>query len=299
MRDLENRRDFLLQTVLPLAVGIAGAGSLIAIEIFTQQQHTAKKPQSSDGKTPSADSFFALDIDQQYSQRLTNLRSTAGNENVQVWPNVYDAASPTKINETDVVKNQTFLQGFVERNFPGQTIIFPKEGKPTFRFYNGKLMSPDSRFSAFLDGSGRFKKYAGLSQFINNVPAMAVEHYVRPSDPKNPQKHIVGLLRDAIPDGGFIMVFSRPSTPEKAESNYDIWELDTAIFSESVKVQAPKLTREMFYLTIGTQDRTDRQTKFYNKDNQANVVKVVVIADAQGRVTDKIPLENTPFSFSY
>lgn len=250
----------------------------------------------------------------EYLKRLNSLRSVPGNEQAIVWPNSLNADSITKSSQDkeSIKKNRDTIDrgiDFIVRvsvenpsasmedvkgimkssNIPlDLTVDFDKEPRPTYRFINGTLRSEDKHFpTVFLDSSGRFKNYQGLTDIIDSVPQF--DSHQTLYLPEN----VIMIPKDVIPEGGFVMVFTKPGVApeehEPANAKYDIWELDTAVYTESARLHSikNKISKEVTFIVHGTQDRTDRLTPFYRKE-PSFVERVVVIFDNKGKAIGKI-----------
>lgn len=233
----------------------------------------------------------------EYANRWDRLRALSGNERALVWPNSLNVDSPEKNpDQSTISKYRDFLKSVLREN-----IDFNPDYNPTFRFINGELKAEGSNRPLFLDASGRFKNGEGLSEVLDSVKFFDPVPY-HPSTPGNLDSHIMGISKDKLPKNGYVMVFSRPVGPstdrpplpideERPNAKYDIWELDTAVFSDTAKLNG----KDTLFLVVGTQDRTDRLTPFYNKDHPALVQKVVVIFDENGKAVGKFFLGATKF----
>lgn len=238
------------------------------------------------------------DPNSEYGKRLNILKPLSGNEHVLVWPNVLNVDSPDKNPDQNTIDQyRDFLKSILREN-----ITFNSEFNPTFRFFNGEVTAEGADKPLFLDTSGRFKNGEGLSEVIDSIKFFDPAPY-HPSTPGGLDSHIIGISKDKLPKNGYVMVFSRPVGPvtdrpplpideERPNAKYDIWELDTAIFSDTAKLNG----KDTIFLVVGTQDRTDRLTPFYNKDRPALVQKVVVIFDENGKAVGKFFLGATKFS---
>lgn len=262
--------------------------------------------------------------DFEYDKRIKTLKSVPGNEQAMVWPNLLNVDSPQELNkdQESISKNRELIKQRANLNprdvgpdgvtlKPSDiTVEFSKEPQPTYRFFNGKIQSEDKNNpSVLLDSSGRFKNHQGLNEIINSIPFMSRQNLGYSDFNSWEDFHIVGVPSDVIPEGGYVMVFSRPiadattisprkELTEKPNAKYDIWELDTAVYSDTAKISSAekKLSKKVQYFIIDAQDRTDRLTPFYNKDNPAWVQKAMVVFDAKGKAVGKIFLDAKKFS---
>lgn len=216
------------------------------------------------------------------------LRGMPGNEKASVWFN--DLGVKYRDIFRSVIASETDL-----------TYEFDsKEINPTWRFFDANIYNQSLDNPAFLDPSGRVVAEQGLERIIDSLPSFQPLVY-HPVDPKKSPfaNHALVITKDVIPTDGYVMVFSRPDKPERPDAFYDRWELDTSVASDTVKIKGghkgQHLVGEGYFLVVGAEDRTDRLTPFYNKDNPANVEKVVVIFDATGQAVSKFDLDTTDF----
>lgn len=220
-------------------------------------------------------------------KRESLIRAMPGNERASIWEN-YLGDKYREIFKS-VISSATDLT--YEFN--------PKEVDPTWRFFDGWLYRQSSDNSAFLDNSGRAVA-GGLDKIIDSLPSFRPLVYQSADRKKSPfANHALVITKDVMPGDGYVMVFSRPDKPERPDAFYDRWELDTSVASDTVKTKGGHKGQhtlgEGYFLVINTEDRTDRFTPFYNKDNPANVEKVVVLFDSNGQAVSKFNLDKTEF----
>lgn len=287
-----------------------GLGTVVGGDTPKQQTQTENQPSATPAplvvESPKQE-------ESEYTKRLNTLKSIPGNEQVMIWPNIIGVDSPEgNPDQKTINKNRELIKGAAElqaryltptsdgRPMPtpsDMSIEFPQEPKPALRFFNSNLQSEST--SVFLDTSGRFQNHQGLTEIINSIPTLNL-NFGGANDPENNYVNygFIAIPKENVPENGYVMVFSRPTADEKPNAKYDIWELDTAVFSDSVTIRSTELnlTKEYIYIFIGQQDRTDRLTPFYNKDNPAFVLKTVVIFDAMGKAVGKVSQNPVPFS---
>lgn len=218
------------------------------------------------------------------------LRAMPGNETASIWENWQGDQY------RDIFKS--IMSSTTDLTFE----FDPKKANPTWRFYGSWFYSSYDNIldnSAFLDNSGRVVAGQGLENIIDSLPIFEPLVY-HPADPKKTPfaNHALVIPKEQV-QAGFVMVFSRPDKPEDPNALYDRWENDTSVASDAVKIKgghkAQHTVGEGYFLVIDTQDRTDRVTPFYNKDNPAKVEKVVVIFDSSGQAVRKFNLDKTDF----
>lgn len=296
----------------------AALGTAIAVGTVSGEQPKTQFTSPEPSPTPSTALVKEKQPETEYSKRLKTLRSIPGNEQVLVWPNALGVDSPEKNPDQETInKNREIIKRGASLkpwewgpegppSVPSDlTVEFSSEVQPTFRFFNARLQSEDKNVSSvFLDNSGRFKNNEGLTEIIDSIPNMNRRNLGYYDIPHwSSDIHVIGIPKESIPENGYVMVFSRPlaGAPlglEKPNAKYDIWELDTAVFSDTTKLKSAlaNLTKEVNYFVIGKQDRTDRLTPFYNKELPAKVQKVLVVFDAKSKAVGKIMLDATEFS---
>lgn len=281
------------------AIGMA-VGGIIPLPQPTQPE---RAPSGQVRETPSPTSSPELqikyDAKKDYAEHLVNITNSPGNQKADVWPNHLSSETyPWQVAKDVAEKNREILRTSLQKT--GREFGFYDEVRPTYRFYNGNINSGQKE--VFVDTSGRFKNGEGLSDIIESLPAIKPFSYSQPEFANKDYTqyatpHVLGISASDIPEDGYVMVFSRPTLREKPEAKYDIWELDTAVFSDTLKIKTPDSSKpkDVVYLVVGTQDRTDRLTPFYNKANDADVRKIAVIFDSRGKAVSKIVLYNTRF----
>lgn len=248
-------------------------------------------------------------------KRRDFLRGLTGNESALPWQ--------TKFDEYGIKGNRNIFKELASKEFDFSYEFTPYsintkgvEGvDQTWSFDQGIIYLNNrldfNRNATFLYDTGKMSKigdprspHSGLYKILDKLPALKPLIYHSAVD-KNGQisnpygKHALFIGKDQIPEYGYVMVFSRPDKDEKPNALYDVWEEDTDVVSDRVRVlggqHGENPVEEGHFLLISSQDKTDRLTPFYNKDNPAQVQKVVVILDITGQAVSKFTLDKTPF----
>lgn len=246
---------------------------------------------------------------EEYLSRIAGMRGSPQNKDAYVWPNL-PADDPTTLTKTGyeaIERKRASLNGRLEEYFDKAGMSFEfypiPLRLPTFRFFKATMTFKGVPVG-FIDTSGRFPKdkltrRKGYSpeEIFKYLPELEPAFYLHPDLRDSSLEHVVGIPAEKIPKNGYVMVFSRPTADEKPESTIDDWQIDTGLFSETLKVKAQGegKTRDVHYVVTDTRDRLDRLTPFYNKRNPVEVRKVIVIFDPRGQAVGKITLDTTPF----
>lgn len=248
-------------------------------------------PAAAGSESPTQSPVSADVLQSEAQTRTENLKSFPGNDNALAW-------RP----ESNVEGARGFREDFIRTlssDFDLTAEFDPKKVDSTWEFLKASLWRHGPDDAAFLDGSGRIPAESRVGKMIDELPTFKPFYY-HPGEPGKTSfgSHTLFVTNDQVPDGGYVMVFSRPDKAEKADSFYDRWELDSA-FSDAVKLKGghkgQNLVAQGHFLSINSQDRTDRLTPFYNRDNPAKVEKVVLILDKFGQPISKFNLKTTDY----